>query len=188
MERSMKKVNYKMFRRKSARKGFTLIELVIYVGIFSILIGVMSAMFGSILDVQLESESTSSVDQDGRYLLSKLTYDFKTMNPALSSSDPDKIDPPKNPGDTSPTLKMRLNSVDYVYSLNSSNNLQVQNVSTGETNILNSVGTSVTGLSFQRIGSGGSNDTIRVNFTVKSRTLRTTGYESRSFQTTLARQ
>jgi prepilin-type N-terminal cleavage/methylation domain-containing protein len=188
MDTSMKKVNYTLFCRKSAQKGFTLIELIIYVGIFSILIGVMSAMFGSILDVQLESEATSSVDQDGRYLLSKLTYDFKTINPTLNLATPDKITTPANPGDTSPTLQIRVNSVDYVYSLNSSNNLQVQNVSTGEMNVLNSVGTSVTGLSFQRVGSGGSNDTIRVNFTVQSRTLRTTGYESRSFQTTLARQ
>jgi type II secretory pathway pseudopilin PulG len=173
----------KLFKEKNKhQRGFTLIELVLYAGLLSILVGVMGTIFAQIVDVQLDSEATSSVDQDGRYIMSKMLYDMKALNTG------DIVVTPANPGDTTTTLQLRINSINYTYSLDSNGNLLLTNGSTGETNMLNSYNASVTGLSFQRIGSGGSNDTIRVNFTIQSRVEQNTGNESRSFQTTLARQ
>ena len=167
---------------KKTQKGFTLIELVLYVGILSILVGVMSTMFGQIVEVQLESEATSTVDQDGRYILSKMFYDMKSINTS------DVITTPASPGSQTSTLQIRVNSINYTYSLNSGGNLILTNGSTGEVNVLNSANSSVTGLTFQRIGAGDTNDTIRVNFTVVSRVKQPSGDESRAFQTTLAKQ
>ncbi len=167
------------------QKGFTLIELVLYVGILSILVGIMSTMFGQIVEVQLESESTSVVDQDGRYIMGKLFYDMKSISASPSG---DRITTPASPGVTSSTLQIRVNSINYTYSLDSGGNLLLTNGSTGEVNKLNGANSYLTGLSFQRIGAGDSNDTIRVNFTVVSRIQQPSGAESRSFQTTLARQ
>jgi prepilin-type N-terminal cleavage/methylation domain-containing protein len=164
------------------QKGFTLIELVLYVGIFSILMGVMATIFGQIVDVQSESQGVSYVDQDGKYILGKLVYDVKSLNVD------DSLVTPANPGNQTTSLQLQINSINYTYSLNSNGNLIIRNVSTGETNVLNSANTAISGLSFQRLGAGGSNDTIRVSFTVSSRISQPSGPESRSFETTLARQ
>src|SRR5476651_71820 len=104
-----------------SRKGFTLIELVLYIGILTILLTLMSSIFTSILDVQLESTATSSVNQDGRYLLSKLLYDVKSSSAIVV---------PSNPGTVSGTMQLTINSINYTYSASSSGNLQVVNSST----------------------------------------------------------
>lgn len=162
-----------------ACKGFTFIELIVYMGILTILLTVLSSIFTSILNVQFESTATSSVNQDGRYLLSKLLYDVKSSSAILV---------PANPGTVSSTMQVTINSINYTYSASSSGNLQVVNNSTGETNVLNSYDTSISGLTFTRIGNGGSSDTMRVAYTVTSRTKENSGYETKSFQTTLGSQ
>ena len=157
-------------------KGFTLIELILYVGILSILIGVLSTIFGAIIDVQLNSASTSAVDQDGRYIISKLSYDFKE---ATASAQP------ALPGNTTSSLTLQIpgNALNYTYSLDPNGNLLL--VNDDGSNQLNSSDTEVSNLSFTRIGSGGDDDTIRINFTVTSRINQPSGEETQSFQTTL---
>lgn len=162
--------------RRSLRKGFTLIELVLYMGMMSILVGVLGMIFATIVDVQLESEAASSVDQDGRYILSKLLYDTKSATTIVEPSDP---------GETSSTLQMNINGVGYTYSVNAGGNLQV--VNNYGSNTLNGFDSQVSNVSFQRIGNGSGSDTLRFNFTVTSRTQRPSGPESRDFQTTLSR-
>jgi type II secretory pathway pseudopilin PulG len=157
-------------------KGFTLIELVLYMGILVLLITVLSTILTAIVDVQLNSNSTSSVDQDGNYLLAKLTHDVASSSAVLV---------PANPGNQTSTLQLTINSINYTYSLNSSNNLQVVNSSTNETNVLNSYNTSVSGLTFTRIGSGGSGDTVQVTYSITSRIKIRGGFETKSFTTTL---
>lgn len=163
---------------KSA-KGFTIIELVLYMGILSILLTVLSALFATIINVQLESKSTSGVDQTGRYIIAKLLFDTKSMS---------EVTLPAFPGEESTALQIQRNSIHYTYSLDSNNNLRIKNDNTGEENVLNSMDTQVTGLNFLRVGSGGNNDTVQVTFTVSSRIMQPKGQESRAFRTTLGRQ
>ena len=143
------------------------------------LLTVFTMLFSMIVNVQLESKATSSVDQTGRYLLAKLIYDTKSMADIVV---------PGFPGEESGTLQIQINSIHYTYSLDSNNNLRVKNESSGEENVLNSFDTQVTGLKFLRVGAGGNNDTVQVTFTVSSRIMQPEGQESRNFQTTLARQ
>ncbi len=159
------------------KKGFTLIELVLYMGILVLLIGVLSSIFSAIISVQLDSTATSSVDQDGRYLLAKFTHDVASASAILI---------PANPGDQTNTLQITINSINYTYSLDSNNNLQVVNNSTNETNVLNSYDTTISGLTFTRIGSGGNNDTVQITYTVTSRIKDKTGQqETKNFTTTV---
>jgi len=157
-------------------KGFSLVELLIYMGLLSILVGIMSMIFASIIDVQLRSESASSVDQDSRYILSRMLYDMKSAA---------RVSTPASPGTSSSTLQMLVNNITYTYSLDGSNNLQLSN--NYGTNVLNGYDTQVSGLSFQRVGAGDSNDTIRMTFTLTSRTSPHGQAETKTFQTTLAR-
>lgn len=170
---------YAFYSMKLLSKGFTLIELVLYMGILSILVTAIAVIFSTVVDVQLESKATSSVDQNGRYLISKLLYDTRSASSIVT---------PANPGTQTNTLQITRNSINYIYSLDANSNLLLTNQSTGESNVLNSYDTQVSGLQLLRIGSGGNSDTVQVNFTVTSRIVQAKGQESRSFQTTLGLQ
>lgn len=153
-------------------------------GLLVILITILGQVFSSILDVQLESKSTSSVDLDGKYILTKIIYDMHSMqtNPPVS----DNIVTPPAPGETTSTLNFTVNSINYIYSLNN-DNLELFTDDKGVNN-LNSVDTAVSGIQFTRIGAGTDTDTIRVNFTITSKIKKNGTAETRSFQTTISSQ
>jgi hypothetical protein len=163
--------------KKMINKGFTQIELILSMGILMILIGVMSNVFGQIVDVQIESKQISSIDQNGRYVLARLIHD---MQNAQSIASPSAVGEPVG------TMKIRINSIDYTYSVSPSGNLILTN--NNGVDVLNSSSTSVSGLTFTRIGTGSNSDTIRVGFTLTSRTIRLDQREIKSFQTTLGLQ
>lgn len=180
---NLKSIKNKQKGRSFTQNGFTLTELLLYMGLFIILITILSQVFVSILDVQLESKSTSSVDLDGRYIIAKLLYDMRNMQTDLPVND--NIISPSAPGQTSPTLNFSVNSINYIYSVNNGN---LQLINNKGTNNLNGSNTSVSALQFTRIGNGTNTDTIRVNFTLTSRISRNSGPETRNFQTTISSQ
>lgn len=168
------------FKKVPAKqKGFTLIELVLYMGLMTILLSMMTSVFTTITDVQVESNATSSVDQDGRYILAKLLYDFQSSTPVI-------INTPATPGTSSTSMSLTLNNdvTNAVYSVNGSNNLILTN-SLG-TNQLNSADTSVASFSARRIGNLSTSDTVEISFTVRSRTQQRSGFETKTFTSTFA--
>ncbi len=165
---------------KKLNQGFTLIELIVFMGILSILLLMLSTLFTSIINVQLESEGYSSIDMDGRYILSKFTHDFQSADTVDSINN--YIDTPAT-GSAGQILKIKINSVLYTYSGSTSGSLQLV---TPTLNNLTSSDSSISGLFFQRIGSGGNKDTIRINFRLTSKITRPDLPKFRDFQTTLS--
>lgn len=163
--------------------GFTLVELLVYMGILTILVSILSSFFKSIVDVQLESKATSSVDQDGRFIIARLIHDFDSAQSLVT---------PSSAGSQTTSLQIKVSSVNYTYSLvdpvNGGSctincNLQISNNNGSDT--LNSIDTTVSGLTFKRVGIGDNTDTVQVNFSLSSVTTRNSGAETRSYQTTL---
>ena len=145
-------------------------------GILTILIVVMASIFGAIIDGKLESEAVSSVDQDGRYILARLSSD---MGSAVSIASPAA-------GIQGTVLQISTGSTSMKYSLSLANDLQISR--SGQLDNLNSVSTSVSGLTFKRIGNGDSNDTIQMQFTLTSRVKkRADTTQTKSFKTTFGR-
>src|SRR4030042_5852170 len=70
------------------QKGFTLVEILLYMGLLAILLVVLTEILVSILAVKIEFEATSSVEQDSRFLLSRLFYD---INRASAITTPGSI-------------------------------------------------------------------------------------------------
>lgn len=152
-------------------KGFTLVELLLYMGIFTILLTVITTIFTQSIDTQLESQATSSVEQDGRYILAKLIYD---INRASSITSPTL-------GNSASSLQIVVNGVTQTYQL-SSGNLTITD--SNGTNNLNGFDTSISNLSFRQLGNVGGKNSIRINFTASSITERNTGPEVRDYETT----
>lgn len=159
------------------QKGFSLIEMLVYMGIFSILLITLMQFFGSILDVKLESEATSSVTQDGRFIISRLSYDIHRTSTLPT------------PGTQDTSLTLSIDSTNYTYSLNG-DNLEIKNNATNETNQLNSADTTVSNLSFKTLGVlGGTNNTVQVSFRLKSKVIKTGGNnQTEVFQTTIGKR
>lgn len=158
----------------SSSKGFSLVEFLVYMGVFSILLVVLSSLFATVIDAQLESKSTSSVDQDGRYIMAKLMHDFQANDPVI-------IKTPAASGGSATSLAINLNNapVDTTYSLDANNNLLLTD--NGGASQLNTADTTISNLNVTRLGAG-DNATVRVSFTVTSTTRRKNGVETKTYQ------
>ena len=154
--------------------GTTLIELIIYMGLLSIFLTVLTDVFSSIINVQLESKSVSSVEENGRYILSRLTYDIRR---ATSISAPAVI------GTTSPNLTLVSGGSNYTYSTNGT----VLNLTSPlGTNSISGIDTQISNLEFRRIGNSSGKNTLVISFVITS-AIRKMGNspESKTIETTI---
>lgn len=158
------------------RKGFTIVELLIYLGLLGIFLTILTEVFLSVLDVQVESVGTSSVQQDGAFILARLSYDAARAT---------TVAVPGSLGATTPSLTLTVGGLSYVYNLSGTD--LVLTVGSGPARRLNNSETEISGLTFSRYGNlGGRGDTLRVAFTAKSLAKRTgAGPETRDYQTTV---
>lgn len=170
----MKKILKIHLQQKRNDRGFTLIELVLYLGLFSIMILLITEVFLAVLDSQLESKATSGVSEDGRFILARLLFDIANADTLIT---------PINIGDVSNNLQITRSGINYTYSL-TNGNLELNN-NLGM-NMLNSYDTQLSDVSFTRIGNTSGKPSVRISYTVSSRTIRKGILESKSFQTTIS--
>lgn len=148
-------------------------ELLLYMGLLAIFLTILTQIFVAALDVQLESESTSSLEQNGRYIISRLRYDI-----ARSS----EITQPANLGETTQQLQLTINSAPVTYSL-AGQNLQI---SSGESlDQLNSNDTTVSNLEITRNGNALGKPTLTVSFLLTSLIERGKGRDTKTYQATI---
>lgn len=163
-----------MKNKKRFLKGFTLIELLIYMALLSSFLVVMTQLFGSVLDAQLQSESTSNAQQDGRFILLRFMHDVPLAT---------VIATPGALGGSSTSLVMTVAGSTYTYSLNGSNLMLAIGGSAFQ---LNSFQTAISNLTFSRLGKSGGNDSITISFTVTDSTQQVTGGPiTKSYSTTV---
>ena len=159
-----------------AERGFTLVEMLITMGLMSIFMLVLTDIISAVGDVQVESEATSAVSQDGRFILARLSYD---IGRASSVTTPGSL------GSTTSSLVLVIGGVTYTYAL-SGGNLQLS-VSPNTDN-LNGADTTISSFTVQRLGNAGGKETLTVQFTVTSVAVRDSGAEVRTFTTTVGRR
>lgn len=152
--------------------GFTLVELLIYIGLLTILMTILTRLFTAILDVQLSSEATGAVEEDSRYIYSRLAYDITRS---------DSIVTPVSPGESSNSLTITIGPVFNTYSVSGSNLMLGADQ-------LNSSGTIISNLSFYRLGNLNGKDSIQIKFTITSTTQNVSGPDTKNIETTIARR
>jgi len=171
MNNFFKKINIR------SQKGLSIVELLLYMGILSILLSVLTSIFVSALDVQSESNAVSSVEQDGNYILARLSYDVRRAE-SISIPASGGLPPTDNFG-------IAIEGESYAYTVDINGNLLLTN-NLG-TNTLNNYGSSVSSFAVERFGNpGGVEDTLKISFTITGRTIRVSGVEAKDFETTLA--
>lgn len=171
MKKLFKKINI------YSQKGIAIVELLLYMGILSILLTTLTSIFISALDVQSESSATSSVEQDGNYILARFAYDIHRAENVDSVSLP--------LGSTGDNFTIVIDGVNYTYAVNGDNNLTLTN-DLGENN-LNNYNSSISAFMIQHLGNvGGVEDSLKITFTVSSREKRISGIETEDFGTNLS--
>ncbi len=159
------------------QKGFTIVELLLYMGIFSILLVVLLDLLTAILGVHTESQSTSAVDQDGNYIMTKLTYDIHRS----ATITPSTLGSPSN------SMEFTGTGFDETFSIDGSNNLIVtDNTVTPHVNYqLNGPNTTAS-ISFTPYGNTGGKASVKVALTLTSRITQKGGIvQSQAFSTTV---
>jgi len=140
---------------KILHRGFTIVELLVYMALMGIFLVVLLDVFTTTLNSKLSSESTSALNQDSRYILSKLSYDINNA---------DSITTPAL-GATGSTLQFVNTGVTYTYASNSGNFTR----NDGTIMNLNGVDTALDDLTFKNIGNADGKPTIQIMYTLRSK-------------------
>ena len=154
------------------RAGFTLVELLLYMGLLILFLLVQTQILTSVLGVRLESEANSAVQQDSRFIIARLIHDVNRAESIVT---------PATPSAQTNSLALTIDGISYTYSLSGDNLIITNNLGT---NNLNSFGTKISGLAFKRLGNAGGKNTVTISFTLTSITEREFGSETRTIRTT----
>jgi type II secretory pathway pseudopilin PulG len=159
--------------QKTNHQGFTLIELILFMAMFSVILIVLSNLFAAIVEKQLETESVSAVENDSKFIAARLLYDI---------SRADSITTPATLGAQSASLSLVISGVTYTYALSGGNLQLTQGVQTDD---LNGVGSTISGLNFTGLGNTTGKHTIQVTYTVTSDTVLPSGPETKTISTVI---
>lgn len=137
-------------------KAFTLVELLIYMALFIGFLMILSALFISILDTQLNSSTSSQIDQDSWYLINRLQYDVYRA---------DNIELPAANGEESDVLVLDVDGSSITYLINNDKlsiieNSQIRPLVNPETSVLN--------LNFKKLGNDDGTSTITIYLQLKN--------------------
>lgn len=150
--------------------GFTLVEVLLYMGLFSIFLVSLSWIFHAMLDVQLASYSTSAVETDGRFLLSRFHYDVPRATSLVT---------PASIGESATSLQLVIQGEQYTYTVNG-NVLQLTN-STG-IYTLHSPDTIVTSFVVKRMGNVNGKNAVIIIFTLSGGNTDNANVETRTYR------
>ncbi len=150
--------------------GFTLIEIIVYFGLLSVILLIITNLFLSISESFLESKSKSSVVIEGNFVLERLAYDIRRA---------DKIVSPGSPGDSGSILNLKIGADNYIYSL-SGPEINLQAPASSAVPITGSLVTA-SNLKFTSIGSAEGKPTVLIDFTLSGSS--TEGPKTQNFNT-----
>lgn len=168
----LQKIKWLRADHSLASRGHTLIELLVSMLLLGVFITLITQIFTTILGTRLETETYSSVSQDGRFVLARIAYDIRSAS---------AITTPANPGNTSSSLVLQKDVQTYTYSLSGGNIILSDGVTSDR---LNGSGSRISALEFRRLGSG-PRPTIRTTITLEGSSNMLGGTtESRTFSIT----
>lgn len=158
---------------KRRTNGITLVELVIYMGILSVILVIFIDLFALLFDKQLETQSISAVQQDSNYILSRLPYEFGRAQ---------SVEIPATAGAVTNSLRLMTDSDIYDFYLLNNNLVREHN---GEIEQVNGYDTTATNLTFRRLGENNAQDVVQIELVLSSKAKKQSGNEVNQFSTTL---
>ncbi len=157
-------------------RGFTVIEMMITMGLLGIFLVVIATLFTASVDVQTRSRSYSAVTTDARYVMARLDYDVARASAVTS---------PASLGGGGNTLVLTIGSSSYTYTL-SGGRLQLTDP-TG-TDYLTGTDETVSNLTFTKLGNTGGLESIQYTFTMTGTGLKPGSVDAQTYTSTAERR
>lgn len=151
------------------QNGFSLVELLIYMGLSMIILVIISNLFVSIINVRSEAEKTSSIERDGRYIITRLKYD---VNRAQDIIEPALI------GANSSNLVLSINGETVTYQI--SNN-KLSFIDATGTHAVNDSVANTTSFNVIKLGNDGGKNGVQVQLQTVSQIESEGKIESRDY-------
>lgn len=147
---------------KKFHKGASLIELLIYIGLLSIILLVAIDLMIRSGEFSLEASSKNNLQGDTLFIEDRLSYDIHQA---------DDITSPATLGEVSQTLTLEVGTETHTYGPVGTDLVYTRETSppgsTTETASINSNLTKINSISFQRIGSTDGKHTIKIVFEIE---------------------
>jgi type II secretory pathway pseudopilin PulG len=144
------------WRQKSGSAGFTLVEILVYMGLLTVFMFLLTSIFLSILETQAESVSTVTVEQESQYIMARMQYDLGRADEILT---------PPGLGDTSDEVVVSLDGQTVAFRLVGT---QLQRQVGGDTLRLNATGLAVTTWQARRLGNEDGKHALEITMNVAS--------------------
>lgn len=146
-----------MIKYKQITKGFTLVELILYIALAAILLLSVFSLFWLVVESRIKNQTMAEVDQQGIQIIQVITQDIRnaesvnypTVGNSASELSLDIID-----GTKDPTIFDILNDT-----------LQIKEGTANEIEITSSR-IRISDLEFQNSSRNGTSDTIKIKFTL----------------------
>lgn len=164
-------------RTAGARRGFTLLEVIVFIAIFAVTIMAFMTIFVSVSKVLVRQGGASEVAQQSQFLLQNLQYYIERSS---------QVDITADAATTSLRLRMPEASQDPVI-FNLSGNAITLQVGAGAASALTSGKVKVNNLSFVRRTNVPGHDSVAVAFTLEYNTQNLTQKFLQSLNTSVAR-
>jgi prepilin-type N-terminal cleavage/methylation domain-containing protein len=158
------------------KKGFTLIEMLIAISIFSVVIIAFIGILVVVTQVQVQSTSSAAVGQESQFLLGKLQYYVETAS---------LVNIPTSTTTSTLQLFMASSSADPTFITLASGTVYLQQSVGGPLQALTSNKVSVSNLSFVRRANPPGHDVVNVSFTMAYNTTNVLQAFSQLFQSSI---
>lgn len=164
----------RLAKKLTNQRGLTLIEIIVYIALLSIVLLVVFDLLLTTSSLKSESESNLSLQKDESQIINRLNFEIKQA---------DTIATPSSIGQTTASLSLTTGTETHTLIL-VGNNLVLQKTlgaSTATAN-LNSDLTAVSALSFQRLGNTTGKVNLKINFTLTNLKTTQQGTLSKNYQ------
>lgn len=155
----------------NSQKGFTIVEMMLYMGLFLMLITILTTIFTSILEVHLEAQTSSTFEQDGRYIMSRMSYDLYRAS---------AVSVPASLGQQTDSIQFTVNGQTYLYALNDG---VLELTRNGNTQVMHSPRIRVNSFTARRIGNVSGSPTLQISLILED--LDPDGEKTREYETTI---
>ncbi len=161
-----------------SRRGFTIIELLIFTAVFSIMAVAFLSALVSAIQIQVKQIAASEVNQQSQFLLDTIQYYVQGASLVELSSDT-----------ATTTLKLRMSSssTDPLYIYLSGNVVYLKQTDSGVAEPLTSTKVAVSNLTFTKRANNPGHDSVNVLFTIAYNTSSPTQSFLQNLQLSVAR-
>jgi len=167
-------INCWFFKKfKAHQKGTSLIELLLYFALLSIVLALAADLMIRSGEFSLESAAKNDLQEEARFAMNRIAYDVHRADSVIF---------PAAPGQLATSLWLDINGVVKVYYVLDSK-IQLYSNDTGTwTQVTSDSVTTPTSFTFDNFSNAGGKPTIKITFTLKSTTSQKGGSRSKTFE------